>query len=247
MKQFYERVFKKELTQPALIRLLLLTAALTFLCIKITNFGLNQFMNQRVSSIYTYEYSIGLLGYLFAIPSFFVSLMIFLVISKFKSRLMASSFEQKIGFFSYMDRIGNRKVVNSLLWMIRFIYKIVSLCLQPFFYLLKVVFARKKLSDSSVHPYYPSSLDWDANDNEKQNIQNRIDAERTAENERLRLKREAEFEARKAQEAADRARKEFEKQATYNANTIHTENRLRDATRKQAEANQAADRLKKMR
>ena len=160
---------------------------------------------------------------------------------------MASSFEQKIGFFSYMDRTGNRKVVNFLLWMIRFIYKIAFICLQPFFYLLKMIFARQKNSVSSFHPNLPSSLDWDAYNNEKQNIQNRIDTERTAENERLRLKREAEFEARKAQEAADRARKEFEKQAAYNAQTIHAENRHRDAARKQAEANQAAERLKKMR
>lgn len=104
----------------------------------------------------------------------------------------------------------------------------------------------QKNSASSFHPYLPSSLNWNANDNEKQNIQNRLDAERTAENERLRLKREAEFEARKAQEAADRARKEFEKQAAYNAQTIHSENRHRDAARKQAEANQAAECLKKM-
>ena len=248
MKQLYERILKKELTQPTLIRLLLLTAVLTFLCIKLTNIGLNQWMNQRISSVYMYEYSIGILGYLFAIPSFFVSLMILSGMSKFKSRLMNSSFEQKIGFFSYMDRTGNRKIGIFLLWLIRFVYKIVLLCLQPIFYLLKTAFARKKIPVSSVHLSHLSSIDWNTGDNDKkQDIQNRIDNERKDENERLRLKHEAEFQARKAQEAADRARKEFEKQAAYNAQTIHAENRLRDAARKQAEANRAADHLKTMR
>lgn len=248
MKHLYERMLKKELTQPALIRLLLLTAVLTFLCIKLTNFGLNHWMNQRVASIYTYDYSIGLLGYLFAIPAFFVSLLMISAMSKFKSRLLNSSFERKIGFFSYMDRTGNRKIGVFSLWLIRFVYKVLLLCLTPVFSLLKAVFTRQKMPTSSVHPSYLSSYNRDTSeDDRKKDMQNKREAERTAENERLRLKREAEFQARKAQEAADRSRKEFEKQAAYNAQTIHAENRRRDAARKQAEADRAAENLKRMR
>ncbi len=177
---------------------------------------LTKLLNANNETIYTYNYSFGATGLILVIPAALLSLIIVFVLVKARDR--------------FFPNLTTYKAIVFFFKLIKLLWKAMSYIGAAIMYLVFVIagiFSDSGGRSSSGRGSYSSG----GSDNS---------------NSRKDLKKEAEWKARQLQKDADYAYKHAGKQAQYNVNTHHFDDRLNRANAKQRKANEVAKRARNL-
>ncbi|AVR00293.1 hypothetical protein OBCHQ24_15185 [Oceanobacillus iheyensis] len=177
---------------------------------------LTKLLNANNETIYTYNYSFGATGLILVIPAALLSLMIVFVLVKARDK--------------FFPNLTTYKAIVFFFKLIKLLWKAMSYIGAAIMYLVFVIagiFSDSGGRSSSGRGSYSSG----GSDNS---------------NSRKDLKKKAEWKARQLQKDANYAYKHAGKQAQYNVNTHHFDDRLNRANAKQRKANEAAKRARNL-
>ncbi|RIU94720.1 hypothetical protein [Oceanobacillus picturae] len=182
---------------------------------------LTKLLNANNETIYTYNYSFGATGLILVIPAALLSLIIVFVLVKARDR--------------FFPNLTTYKAIVFFFKLIKLLWKAMSYIGAAIMYLVFIIagiFSDSGGRSSSGGGSYSSGrVSGRGSDNS---------------NSRKDLKKEAEWKARQLQKDADYAYKHAGKQAQYNVNTHHFDDRLNRANAKQRKANEAAKRARNL-
>lgn len=226
----------QEVVEDKKFQFFLYTLMFTTILINLANKGLTYIGNVNNETIFTYNYSLGPIGIILAIPAAFTSLLIMKVLLKLTNRIIKSPIARGIGLAKFLETGGisdarMMKVFRFLLKIIKWLFKAMIKMMIGFFKLIFMLILSGLTGGSSKSgggSYYPkSSYDHRSGSTDY--------TEKSAS--------DARFQARQKQKAADYAWRQAKKQGNYNPNTHHFDNRVNHAANLQREANKAKKRL----
>lgn len=222
MNSIYESQIWKKFINGKTLHFIVYTWIFATIFNNIADKELTKLLNANNETIYTYNYSFGATGLLLVIPAALLSLLIVTVLVKTRDR--------------FFPKLTTFQVIVFLLKLFKLLWKAVSLLGAGIGYLVFVIagiFSDSGGRSSSGGGSYHSN--GGASDGDSDNSKNREG-----------LKKKAEWKARQLQKEADYAYKHAGKQAQYNINSHHFNDRLNRANEKQRKANEAAERARNL-
>lgn len=223
VKSMYNSWSGKEIIKSNTIQFVLLALFFTIALNKLGDKGLTYLLNSTQNqTLYIHNYSLGIVGLIFLIPASLFSVWTIKGLILFKKRFLPPPVLDKI-----------KKVLSVMFVVFSFLLKVFKMLMKAIMYLGLFIIAIISSGGSTSgqgQTYRSSAPNWSPNYT----------------NDRRKEKEKAEWEARQKQKDADYALKYADKQARYNANTTHFDNRLNRALLKQQEANEAAKKARNL-
>lgn len=224
MKNMINSWSGKEIIKANTVPFVLLTFIFTVVLNKLGDNGLTYLLNiTQNQTLYTYNYSFGVAGVIFLIPASLFSVWTIKVSLRFKKRFLPPPVLDKI-----------RTAFSIIFVVFSFLLKIFKMLMKVIVFLVFIVFdiimSGGRTRSGEGRSYSGSTTRCSPNNS----------------NDKRKEKGNAEWVARQKQKDADYAWKYANKQARYNANTSHFDNRLNRAHLKQHEANEAAKKARNL-
>ena len=197
--------------------------------------------NKNINSIYTYNYSIGMLGFLFLIPSAIIGVFII----KGWNKLIYSEVGRKIGLYTLFQENGFavrglNKGGRGLVYVVMRMPKVLWLTVKyTFLGIIYSVMFYVMIKDS-VRGATPMRSIGGTSSSGTGSTESMGRTGSTVD--RNKMKSDANFETRQAQKKADYAKNQAIKQGKYNANTHYFDSKVNHANNLQRKANEAAKR-----
>ncbi|AIF45556.1 hypothetical protein [Virgibacillus sp. SK37] len=217
MNRIYESFRQMKFGSGKMWHFIVYTLAFANILNSIADKELTKLLNANNETIYTYNYSLGATGLIFLIPGALLSLLIVTILVKIRDR--------------FFPNLSTYKVIVSLFNLTKLLLKAVRFLGNALFYI--IIFIVAIFSDGGGRSSSGGGSYHSGGSSKNSSI-------------RKNLKKEAEWKASQLQKDANYAYKHAGKQAQYNINSHHFDDRLNRANAKQREANEAAKRARNL-